>query len=142
MTTAEYAAQHGVSSETVRRWIREGKVHATQRRGVWDIPDEAHHTHATDTPHTHTTNTPQNGDGETHRLALLASYDARIASLERMLEAANEARQRGDSIIMQLSLTIEKQQSQLRGQTLLIEDLRKPLPLFKRLFRPPRTREA
>ena len=59
-----------------------------------------------------------------------------------MLEAANEARQRGDSIIMQLSLTIEKQQSQLKDQTLLIEDLRKPLPLFKRLFRPPRTREA
>lgn len=55
MTTAEYATQHGVSSETVRRWIREGKVYATQQNGVWDIPDEAHHTHATNTrtPRTH-----------------------------------------------------------------------------------------
>ena len=135
MTTAEYAKQRGVSSETVRRWIREGKVHATQQNGVWDIPDEAQHTHATDTP--------QNGDGETHLLALLASYDARIATLERMLEEANEARQRSDSIIMQLSLTIEKQQSQLKDQTPLIEDLRQPKPLWLRWFRrQPKQREA
>lgn len=126
MTTAEYAKQHGISSETVRRWIREGKVHATQLRGVWDIPDEAHHTHATDTP--------QNDGGKEHIKALLASKDARIASLERMLSEANDARTRSDSIIMQLSLTIEKQQAQLHSQTLLIEDLRQPKPFWQRLF--------
>lgn len=126
MTTAEYAKQQGISSETVRRWIREGKIHATQKNGVWNISDEAHHTHAT--------GTPQNGDGEGHLPALLASYDARIASLERMLSEANEARQRSDSIIMQLSLTIDLQQAQIREKTQLIEDLRQPKPLFKRLF--------
>ena len=134
MTTTEYAKQHGVSSETVRRWIREGKVKATQLQGVWDIPDEAHHTHATDTP--------QNRDVSAHLQALLAEKDARIATLERMLSEANESRQRGDSIIMQLSLTISSQQSLLRDQTLLLEDLRQPKPLFKRLFRPHRKREA
>jgi len=127
MTTAEYAKQRGVSSETVRRWIREGKVHATQQNGVWDIPDEVHHTHATDTP--------QNGDGEVHLQALLAEKDARIATLERLLLEANEARTRSDSIIMQLSLTIEKQQAQIHDQTLLIEDLRQPKPLWLRWFR-------
>lgn len=134
MTTAFYAKQNGVSSETVRRWIREGKVHATQKNGVWDIPDEVRHTHATDTPQ----QTPQHDEGEAHIKALLAEKDARIASLERLLEEANEARQRSDSIIMQLSLTISSQQSQIHSQTLLIEDLRQPKPFFKRLFRPHR----
>ena len=126
MTTAEYATRHGVSSETVRRWIREGKVHATQIQGVWDIPDVAHHTHATDTP--------QNEGGDVHIKALLAEKDARIAYLERLLDEANESRQRSDSIIIQLSKTIEKQQSQIQSQTLKIEDLRQPLPFWQRLF--------
>lgn len=134
MTTAEYAKQHGISSETVRRWIREGKVQATQKKGVWDISDEAHHTHATDTP--------QNGDGLAPLQALLAEKDARIATLERLLEESNEARQRSDSIIMQLSLTIERQQSQIREKTQLIEDLRRPKPLWQRLFCPHRKLEA
>jgi len=69
---------------------------------VWDISDEAHHTHALASPHTHTTNTPQSDNGDEHITALLASYDARIAYLERLLLEANEARQRGDFLIMQL----------------------------------------
>lgn len=126
MTTAEYAKQHGVSSETVRRWIREGKVHATQIQGVWDIPDVAHHTHATDTPH--------HEEGDAHIKALLAEKDARIAYLEGLLSEANDARARSDSIIMQISKTIEKQQLQIHDQTLKIEDLRQPLPFWQRLF--------
>lgn len=131
MTTAEYAKKHGVSSETVRRWIREGKISATQIRGVWDISDETHHRHATDTPQ----QTPHHDEGDEYIKALLAEKDARIATLERLLEEANEARARSDSIIMQLSKTIEKQQLQLQDQTLLIEDLRQPKPLWLRWFR-------
>jgi hypothetical protein len=63
--------------------------------------------------------------------ALLASSKKQV---ERLETEFLESRQRSDSIIMQLSLTLEMQQSQLRDQTLLLEDLLKPKPFWLRLF--------
>lgn len=127
-------SQHGVSSETVRRFLCVGKVHATQKNGVWDIHDSAHHTHAFVSP--------QNDDAASHIKALLAEKDARIAYLERLQYGANEARTRSDSIIMQLSKTISKQQSQIHSQTLKIEDLQQPKSFWQRLFHRERKLEA
>ena len=109
MTTAEYATKYGVSSETVRRWIRDGKIPATRKDGVWHISDEAHHTHATDAPQ-HNNHVVD---------SLLVEREARIVHLEKMLDQANEAQARSDTIILGLTQQLDRAHLQL-------EDMRQP----------------
>ncbi len=66
--------------------------------------------------------------------ALLEQLSRKDGQFEKLLSELTESRQRTDTIIMQLSKTIEKQQSQLHSQTLLIEDLRQPKPFWHRFF--------
>lgn len=134
MTVEEYANRHGLSLETVRRYIRSGKLKAKRLGRSYVIYYTNDNTHNS-TDDTHDIQTQQ----------LLDEKDARIAFLETLLTASrqqverletelSESRQRGDSIIMQLSLTIEKQQSQIRDGTLLLEDRLKPKPFWQRLW--------
>lgn len=66
--------------------------------------------------------------------AQLQAKDAQISQLTQELrqtrQSADDASKRSDSIVMQLSKTLETQQSQLKDQTLLIEDLRQPRRSF------------
>lgn len=89
---------------------------------------------------------------ETAIQRLLDSRDAHIKTLETQIESLMreirdlrveaqataereaDARQRSDTIIMQLSKTIEKQQSEIQEKSLLIEDLREPKSFWKQLF--------
>ena len=91
---------------------------------------------------------------------LLEEKDKRIAALESQLRTsessfaellvrfqelqreAADSRTRCDSIIMQLSKTLEKQQMQLQYQTLMIEDLRHPKSFWQRLFGASQTAKA
>lgn len=134
MTVEEYANRHGLSLETVRRYIRSGKLQAKRFGRSYVIDDTLDNTHAT-TDDTHDKQTQQRGDDP---YVLLAQLEALLAAskkqVERLETELSESRQRSDSIIMQLSLTLSKQQSQIRDQTLLIEDLRKPSRSWLRLF--------
>lgn len=138
MTVFEYASKHGLSLETVRRYIRSGKLKAKRFGRSYVISytydnmnDNTHHS----TDDTHDKQTQQRGDDP---YAIKAQLEALLASskkqVERLETELSESRQRSDSIIMQLSLTLEKQQSQIRDQTLLLEDLLKPKPFWLRLF--------
>jgi len=140
MTVEEYASKHGLSLETVRRYIRNGKLFAKRQGRSYVIDDTLAFTHHS-TDDTHDKQTQQR----------LAEKDALLAQLETLLSASmqqverleaelSSSRQRSDSIIMQLSLTIEKQQSQLSDQTLLLEDLRQPKPFWHWLFHRQRKR--
>lgn len=70
--------------------------------------------------------------------AQLHTRDTQIEHLLRELsevrQSCDEARTRSDSIIMQLSKTIESQQMQITDKTLMIEDLRQPKSFWNRLF--------
>jgi DNA-binding transcriptional MerR regulator len=134
MTIAEAAKALDVSEQTVRRRIKAGKLKADLIDGqyVVEIDTAAHLGSPNETHHT-----------PSEVIALLQSQNAelktQIVRLESQLDLLtaelSDSRQRSDSIIMQLSKTVESQQLQLQDQTLLIEDLRHPKSLWQRLFR-------
>ena len=83
MTTTEYARKHKISTETVRRRIREGKLEAELRDGVYFIIDktaDATHNH-TNTTHTHDTDNTQ---------SLIKETDDRIEDLKQDIEEKNK----------------------------------------------------
>ena len=132
MTVEQYAKRHGLSIETVRRHIRSGKLKARRKGRAYVIDDTNDRTRDT--------------TDDRHTQQLLTEKDARIAHLQEMLATfqpqverleaeLSESRQRSDTIIMQLSKTVEAQQLQIQNQTLLIEDLRQPRSLLQRWFR-------
>lgn len=41
LTTSDFARELGVKSETVGRWIRQGRLYAQKTQGEWFIPPEA-----------------------------------------------------------------------------------------------------
>ena len=66
---------------------------------------------------------------------LTALLERKESQAEQLQTDLSEASKRSDTIIMQLSKTIEQQQSHIQDQTLRIEDLRQSKPLLHRLFR-------
>ncbi len=134
MTVSEYAKQHGLSEETVRRYIRCGKVSAIKEGRSYSIIEN------TTTHNANTTEILQqlleNKDVQIEQLQarvdhlkqLLSEKDGLIGqlhsesehiqmTLDEVIQEGRESRERSDTIIMQLT-------KQLENQTLMLEDLR------------------
>ena len=134
MTVSEYAQKHGLSEETVRRYIRCGKVSAVKEGRSYSIIEN------TTTYDANTTEIQQqlleNKDTQIEQLQsrvdhltqLLSEKDGLIGqlhselehiqmTLDEVIQESRESRERSDTIIMQLT-------KQLENKNLMLEDMR------------------
>ena len=120
-TIQQYAAYKNVSVNTIRNWIKQKKVNATKKDNQWFIT-------CTDTDTNTSTNTDINTSTNDNKnyIELLQEKDKQIEFLKSQLEESNQARQRADTILMQLSQQIDRQQLQ-------IEDMRRNRSIFARI---------
>ena len=112
-TIQQYAAYKNVSVNTIRNWIKQKKVNATKKDNQWFIT---------------CTNTDTNASTNDNKnyIELLQEKDKQIEFLKSQLEESNQARQRADTILMQLSQQTDRQQLQ-------IEDMRRNRSIFARI---------
>ena len=116
-TIQQYAAYKNVSVNTIRNWIKQKKVNATKKDNQWFIT-------CTNTDTNTSTNASTN-DNKNY-IELLQEKDKQIEFLKNQLEESNQARQRADTILMQLSQQTDRQQLQ-------IEDMRRNRSIFARI---------
>ncbi len=100
-TIQQYAAYKNVSVNTIRNWIKQKKVNATKKDNQWFIT-------CTNTDTNTSTNASTN-DNKNY-IELLQEKDKQIEFLKSQLEESNQARQRADTILMQLSQQTDRQQ--------------------------------
>ena len=120
-TIQQYAAYKNVSVNTIRNWIKQKKVNATKKDNQWFIT-------CTNTDTNTSTNTSTNASTNDNKnyIELLQEKDKQIEFLKSQLEESNQARQRADTILMQLSQQTDRQQLQ-------IEDMRRNRSIFARI---------
>ena len=120
-TIQQYAAYKNVSVNTIRNWIKQKKVNATKKDNQWFIT-------CTNADTNYGTNTSTNASTNDNKnyIELLQEKDKQINFLKSQLEESNQARQRADTILMQLSQQIDRQQLQ-------IEDMRRNRSIFARI---------
>ncbi len=116
-TIQQYAAYKNVSVNTIRNWIKQKKVNATKKDNQWFIT-------CTNTSTNASTNASTN-DNKNY-IELLQEKDKQIEFLKSQLEESNQARQRADTILMQLSQQTDRQQLQ-------IEDMRRNRSILARI---------
>ena len=116
-TIQQYAAYKNVSVNTIRNWIKQKKVNATKKDNQWFITCAN-----TDT----NTSTNASTNDNKNYIELLQEKDKQIEFLKSQLEESNQARQRADTILMQLSQQTDRQQLQ-------IEDMRRNRSIFARI---------
>ena len=120
-TIQQYAAYKNVSVNTIRNWIKQKKVNATKKDNQWFITCAN-----TDTNTSTNTSTNASTNDNKNYIELLQEKDKQIKFLKSQLEESNQARQRADTILMQLSQQIDRQQLQ-------IEDMRRNRSIFARI---------
>ena len=120
-TIQQYAAYKNVSVNTIRNWIKQKKVNATKKDNQWFIT-------CTNTDTNTSTNASTNASTNDNKnyIELLQEKDKQIEFLKSQLEESNQARQRADTILMQLSQQTDRQQLQ-------IEDMRRNRSIFARI---------
>tara|TARA_B100002003_G_C13842295_1_gene413302 strand:- start:48 stop:443 length:396 start_codon:yes stop_codon:yes gene_type:complete len=116
-TIQQYAAYKNVSVNTIRNWIKQKKVNATKKDNQWFITCAN-----TDT----NTSTNASTNDNKNYIELLQEKDKQIEFLKSQLEESNQARQRADTILMQLSQQTDRQQLQ-------IEDMRRNRSILARI---------
>lgn len=122
MTIQEACQRLGKSESTVRRWIRSGKLKATRVKGVYDIPESAIHELVNDKAF------DQSVEGVDQVLIeqLRSEVEYLRGELKAERENSEQAKERSDTIILQLTRQLESQQR-------LIEYHQEPF--YKRWFK-------
>ena len=121
LTINEYSQQFKVSPNTIRRHINNKKLEAEKIDGKWLIlvTQEINQ----DVTQTNDIVTQKLLDEKDKHIEIL---NKQIHNLQQLLDDANEARTRSDTIIMQLTQQLERTQMQL-------EDLRETKTLWQRV---------
>ena len=117
LTINEYSQQFKVSPNTIRRHINNKKLEAEKIDGKWLILVNQDDTQTNDNV------TQKLLDEKDKHIEIL---NKQTHNLQQLLDDANEARTRSDTIIMQLTQQLERTQLQL-------EDLRETKTLWQRV---------
>ena len=124
-TIQQYAAYKNVSVNTIRNWIKQKKVNATKKDNQWFITCTNTDTNTDTNTSTNASTNASTNDNKNY-IELLQEKDKQIEFLKSQLEESNQARQRADTILMQLSQQTDRQQLQ-------IEDMRRNRSIFARI---------
>ena len=127
----EEAAQYlNVSERTLRRRIQSGKITANKKKGKWIV--DIYLDDNTEKPANRQQNADLSGQNSTNTdldelVSQLKSANAHLRETnQKLLSSMDEARTRSDTIIMQLSQQIDRQQLQL-------EDMRRNRSILARI---------
>ena len=121
LTINEYSQQFKVSPNTIRRHINNRKLEAEKIDGKWLI--KVNQEINQDVTQTNDIVTQKLLDEKDKHIEIL---NKQTHNLQQLLDDANEARTRSDTIIMQLTQQLERTQLQL-------EDLRETKTLWQRV---------
>ena len=99
MTIQEAGQRLGKSESTIRRWIRTGKLTAAMINGAWDIPEAVVNDLSND----------QQPVGNEQSL-VMDQLRSENRYLKERIQELEEARERSDTIILQLSRQLEQSQ--------------------------------
>lgn len=102
MTIQEASQRLGKSESTVRRWIRQGKLSATMVDGVYDIPETAVDGYLNDQSMTRQV--------EGINQPMIDQLKAENEYLKERIQELEDARQRSDTIALQLTRQLEQSQ--------------------------------
>lgn len=102
MTIQEACQRLGKSESTVRRWIRSGKLAATMVSGAYDIPETAVNALSNDKQ---VVGIDQEPEG-----AVIVRLRDENEYLKQRVEELEQARERSDTIILQLTRQLEQSQ--------------------------------
>ena len=143
MTVKEYADKHQLSIETVRRYIRSGKLSANLSDGKYIIndnntttttPRQQHHDNTTTTGINENIQEPKRDMPET-----FANESAMNLLAEQLQEANNQIKTK-DTQIEKLQPALDQQQqlhavsqNTVEAQRLQLEEAKRPQPLLARL---------
>ena len=115
LTINEYSQQFKVSPNTIRRHINNKKLEAEKIDGKWliKITQEVNQEITQDVTQTNDIVTQKLLDEKDKHIEIL---NKQTHNLQQLLDDANEARTRSDTIIMQLTQQLERTQLQLEDQ--------------------------
>ena len=102
MTIQQARQRLGKSESTIRRWIKEGKIEAKLMHGVYDIPESAVNALSNERE---TEGIDQEPEG-----AILEQLRQENQYLKERIEELEQARERGDTIMLQLTRQLEQSQ--------------------------------
>ena len=122
LTINEYSQQFKVSPNTIRRHINNKKLEAEKIDGKWLIKVTQEITQEVNQEITQEVNQKLLDEKDKH----IEILNKQTHNLQQLLDDANEARTRSDTIIMQLTQQLERTQLQL-------EDLRETKTLWQRV---------
>ena len=122
LTINEYSQQFKVSPNTIRRHINNKKLEAEKIDGKWLIKVNQEITQEVNQEITQEVNQKLLDEKDKH----IEILNQQTHNLQQLLDDANEARTRSDTIIMQLTQQLERTQLQL-------EDLRETKTLWQRV---------
>ena len=122
LTINEYSQQFKVSPNTIRRHINNRKLEAEKIDGKWLIKVTQEITQEVNQEITQEVNQKLLDEKDKH----IEILNKQTHNLQQLLDDANEARTRSDTIIMQLTQQLERTQLQL-------EDLRETKTLWPRV---------
>jgi len=101
MTIQQACQRLGKSESTIRRWIRSGKLTATKVDSVWDIPEAAVSDLSSDKQAEGIDQEPE---------AMLGRLLEENEYLKERIQELEGARERSDTIILQLTRQLEQSQ--------------------------------
>jgi len=122
LTINEYSQQFKVSPNTIRRHINNKKLEAEKIDGKWLIKVTQEITQEVNQEINQEVNQKLLDEKDKH----IEILNKQTHNLQQLLDDANEARTRSDTIIMQLTQQLERTQLQL-------EDLRETKTLWQRV---------
>ena len=122
LTINEYSQQFKVSPNTIRRHINNKKLEAEKIDGKWLIKVNQEITQEVTQEITQEITQKLLDEKDKH----IENLNQQTHNLQQLLDDANEARTRSDTIIMQLTQQLERTQLQL-------EDLRETKTLWQRV---------
>ena len=126
LTINEYSQQFKVSPNTIRRHINNKKLEAEKIDGKWLIKVTQEITQEVTQEITQEVNQEVNQKLLDEKDKHIEILNQQTHNLQQLLDDANEARTRSDTIIMQLTQQLERTQLQL-------EDLRETKTLWQRV---------
>lgn len=111
MTIQETCQRIGKSESTIRRWLKTGKLTAKLIDGVYDIPEDAINRLVNGYPNDKASEQQSEGNEQ----VIIKRLEAENEYLKERIQELEDARERADTISLQLTRQLEQSQRMLEA---------------------------